>query len=142
MVLKSVLNKWNKQYQLFKKKKEVKTDMKDINYSEVNKYLFPNLKGLEEVKANSYFAQMKLKYLKENEQGHLFSLMANNELSPYLEQVEKEAREMYDRLVEDYKAKWNVTEELKEHNQMLWVQQMNNTDKVVKEIILKELICN
>ena len=49
--------------------------MKDINYSEVNGYLFPNLKGREEVKVNSYFAQMKLKYLKTNEQGHLFSLM-------------------------------------------------------------------
>ena len=61
MVLKNVLNKWNKQYQLFKKKKEVKTDMKDINYSEVNGYLFPNLKGREEVKVNSYFAQMKFK---------------------------------------------------------------------------------
>lgn len=49
--------------------------MKDINYSEVNGYLFPNLKGREEVKVNSYFAQMKLKYLKTNEQGHLFSFV-------------------------------------------------------------------
>ena len=116
--------------------------MKDINYSEVNDCLFPNLKGLEEVKANSYFARMKIKYLKENEQGHLFSLMAKNELSTYLEQVDKEVNEMYDRLVEEYKTKWNVTEELKAHNQMEWVQQMNNIDNVVKEIILKELICN
>lgn len=115
--------------------------MKDINYSEVNGYLFPNLKGQEEVKVNSYFVQMKLKYLKTNEQGHLFSLMVNNELSSYLEQVEKEASEMYDKLVEEYQVKWNVTEELKELNQMQWVQQMNNIDNVVKEIIVKELIC-
>ena len=116
--------------------------MKDINYSEVNGYLFPNLKGREEVKVNSYFAQMKLKYLKTNEQGHLFSLMAKNELSTYLEQVEKEANEMYDSFVEEFKVKWNVTEKLKERDQMEWVQQMNNIDNVVKEIILKELICN
>ena len=49
---------------------------------------------------------------------------------------------MYDRLVEEYKTKWNVTEELKAHNQMEWVQQMNNIDNVVKEIILKEYIYN
>lgn len=116
--------------------------MKDIKYSEINGYLFPNLKEQEEVCVNSYFAEMKLKYLKENEQGHLFSLMANNVLLTYLKQVEKEANKMYDRLVEEYKAKWNVTEELKEYNQMLWVQQMNNIDNVVKEIILKEYICN
>lgn len=66
--------------------------------------------------------------------------MANNELSIYLEQVEKEANEMYDRLVEEYKAKWNVTEELKMENQMKWVQQMNNIDNVVKEVIINEII--
>ena len=68
--------------------------------------------------------------------------MAKNELSTYLEQVDKEVNEMYDRLVEEYKTKWNVTEELKAHNQMEWVQQMNNIDNVVKEIILKEYIYN
>lgn len=115
--------------------------MKDIKYNEINGYLFPNLKGLKEVNVNSYFAQMKLKYLKENEQGHLFSLMANNELSTYLEQVEKEANEMYDRLVKEFKVKWNVTEELKECNQVEWIQQMNNIDNVVKEIVINELIC-
>lgn len=114
--------------------------MKDIKYSEVNGYLFPNLKEQEEVCVNSYFAEMKLKYLKENEQGHLFSLMAKNELSTYLEQVEKEANEMYERLVEEFKVKWNVTEKLKERDQMEWVQQMNNIDSVVKEIIVKEFI--
>ncbi|WP_418555104.1 hypothetical protein [Longibaculum muris] len=41
--------------------------MKDIDYCEVNGYLFPNLKGPDEVKVNSYFARMKFKYLKENE---------------------------------------------------------------------------
>ncbi|KXU40734.1 TnpV protein [Longibaculum muris] len=115
--------------------------MKDIEYKEVNGYLFPNLKGPEDVKVNSYFARMKVKYLKENHQGHLVSLMANNELSTYLEQVEKEANEMYDRLVEEYKAKWNVTEELKMENQMKWVQLMNNIDNAVKEVIMNELIC-
>ncbi len=116
-------------------------NMKDIEYKEVNGYLFPNLKGPEDVKVNSYFARMKVKYLKENHQGHLVSLMANNELSTYLEQVEKEANEMYDRLVEEYKAKWNVTEELKMENQMKWVQLMNNIDNAVKEVIMNELIC-
>ena len=116
-------------------------NMKDIEYKEVNGYLFPNLKGPEDVKVNSYFARMKVKYLKENHQGHLVSLMANNELSTYIEQVEKEANEMYYRLVEEYKAKWNVTEELKMENQMKWVQLMNNIDNAVKEVIMNELIC-
>ena len=39
--------------------------------------------------------------------------MSKNELSTFLEQVEKEVNEMYERLIEEYKVKWNVTEELK-----------------------------
>ena len=35
-----------------------------------------------------------------------------------LEQVQKEADDLYDRLVEEYKVKWNVTEELKKKNQI------------------------
>ena len=40
-------------------------NMKDIEYKEVNGYLFPNLKVPEDVKVNSYFARMKVKYLKK-----------------------------------------------------------------------------
>ena len=34
-------------------------------------------------------------------------------LNDYLLKVQKEADDLYDRLVEEYKTKWNVTEELK-----------------------------
>ena len=54
--------------------------------------------------------------------------------------MQKEADDLYDRLVEEYKTKWNVTEELKQNDQMKWVQMMNNIKSCVDEIINQEII--
>ena len=51
----------------------------------------------------------------------------------------KEADDLYERLVEEYKIKWNVTEELKQTDQMKWVQMMNNIKSCVDGFILLEI---
>ena len=43
--------------------------------------------------------------------------------------------ELYNRLIAQYKVKWNITEELKEKDQMKWLQEMNNIENVVMEFI-------
>ena len=48
--------------------------------------------------------------------------------------------DLYDRLVEEYKIKWNVTEELKQNDQIKWVQMMNNIKSCVDEIVYKKLL--
>lgn len=70
--------------------------MKEIEYIQVGDYQLPNLK-VEEMHLNR-FGRAKLDYLKKHD---------------YLLKVQKEAGDLYDRLVEEYKTKWNVTEELK-----------------------------
>ena len=70
--------------------------MKEIEYIQVGDYQLPNLK-VEEMHLNR-FGRAKLDYLKKHD---------------YLLKVQKEANDLYDRLVEEYKTKWNVTEELK-----------------------------
>ena len=90
--------------------------MKEIEYIQVGDYQLPNLK-VEEMQ-----------------------LISKNELNDYLLKVQKEADDLYDRLVEEYKTKWNVTEELKQNDQMKWVQMMNNIKKSIEEIVFRELI--
>ena len=46
----------------------------------------------------------------------------------------------YEKMVKEYKIKWNVTEELKQKNQIKWVLMMNNINNCVYEIINKEII--
>ena len=97
--------------------------MKEIEYIQVGDYQLPNLK-VEEMHLNR-FGRAKLDYLKKHD---------------YLLKVQKEADDLYDRLVEEYKTKWNVTEELKQNDQMKWVQMMNNIKKSIEEIVFRELI--
>ena len=97
--------------------------MKEIEYIQVGDYQLPNLK-VEEMHLNR-FGRAKLDYLKKHD---------------YLLKVQKEADNLYDRLVEEYKTKWNVTEELKQNDQMKWVQMMNNIKSCVDEIVYKTLL--
>lgn len=48
--------------------------------------------------------------------------------------------ELYVRLVEQYKVKWNITEELKENDQMKWVQETNNIRVTIEETLINEII--
>lgn len=112
--------------------------MKEIEYIQVGDYQLPNLK-VEEMHLNR-FGRTKLDYLKKYDYGLYFKLISKNELNDYLLKVQKEADDLYDRLVEEYKTKWNVTEELKQNDQMKWVQMMNNIKKSIEETVFRELI--
>ena len=112
--------------------------MKEIEYIQVGDYQLPNLK-VEEIHLNR-FGRAKLDYLKKYDYGLYFKLLSKNELNDFLLKVQKEADDLYERLVEEYKIKWNVTEELKQNDQMKWVQMMNNIKNCVDEIVYKEVI--
>lgn len=112
--------------------------MKEIEYIQVGDYQLPNLK-VEEMHLNR-FGRAKLDYLKKYDYGLYFKLLSKNELNDFLLKVQKEADDLYERLVEEYKIKWNVTEELKQNDQMKWVQMMNNIKNCVDEIVYKEVI--
>lgn len=54
--------------------------------------------------------------------------------------IDKQANDMFFRLVKELAEKENITEELKSNDQMLWVQKMNNIRNRVTEIVNKEII--
>ena len=112
--------------------------MKEIEYIQVGDYQLPNLK-VEEMHLNR-FGRVKLDYLKKHDYLLYFKLLSKNELNDYLLKAQKEADDLYERLVEEYKIRWNVTEELKQKDQMKWVQMMNNIKSCVDEIVYKEVI--
>ena len=57
-----------------------------------------------------------------------------------MNQVDKEAREKVEILMEQMAEQWGVTEELKRQEQMEWVRRMNNIKNAAEEIALKEII--
>lgn len=68
------------------------------------------------------------------------TLLTGGKLNGYLADIDRQAGELFSRLVKDLAEKENVTEELKSTDMMLWVQKMNNIRNRATEIVNTELI--
>ena len=124
----------------FRKSRKDKIHEK-TKYIEVDELLYPDLELSDQKEVHlSKYGRMKLNYLKEYQKGLHFELQATNQLYDYLQIIDKEANEMYEQLLIDFKKKRNITEELKENDQMKWVQEMNNIQNCIEKIIRKEVI--
>ena len=111
-------------------------------YTQVGDYLIPNLKlPAEETQANIGVWSMRHKrFLKENHRVLYANLMTSGKLVAYLDDIEQQATAMFLRLVKELAENENITEKLKEENQMLWVQKMRNISNRATEIVNAELI--
>ena len=87
------------------------------------------------------WGRMHEDYLKKNKRHILDSMLMSGKLHSYLADIDEQARDMFDMLVEQMKEAEGVTEELKEKNQLEWVKQMNNIQQKVREIVCCEFIC-
>ena len=82
---------------------------------------------------------MYLKHLKENYKAHYLALLAENKLNDELLSMDKQINDRYDVLLKQLMEKRNINEELKENDQMKWVQEINNIKNIVEKIIIKDL---
>ena len=116
--------------------------MSKIIYRQVGDYLIPNLK-LPPEEANitlGKWGMLYKDYLLNHKKVVFFTLLAGGKLYQHCAEVEKQANEMYDLLIEQMKEAEGVTEELKEQAQLEWVQRMGNIQQRAKEIVCSELI--
>ena len=81
-----------------------------------------------------------MRYLKNHHPIIYTNLLTSCKLTEYLADIDKQAEDMFFRLVKQLAKQEGVTEQLKADNQMMWVQQMNNIRNRVTEIINNELI--
>ena len=86
------------------------------------------------------WGQRHRRYLKDHHKVLYTSLLTSGKLNGYLADIDRQAEEMFSRLVKQLSEKEGVTETLKAENQMLWVQKMNNLRNAATEIVSSELI--
>ena len=110
-------------------------------YRMVNGYKIPNLDLPEEAKKPlGRWGQAHLDYLSHNKKVLLATMLAKGSLWKYLQETDKQAQEMFEALVGDMCIDNDITEDLKENDQMKWVKEMNNILQAAQEIIETELI--
>ena len=104
-------------------------------------YYLPCLKRpKEESRHIGVWGQRHLRYLKQYRKVRYYNLLTSGKLNGYLADIDRQAEEMFSRLVKQLAEKENVTEALKAENQMLWVQKMNNLRNAAMEIVSSDLI--
>ena len=86
------------------------------------------------------WGQRHLRYLKEHRHVRYANLLTSGKMNAYLADIDRQAEELFLRLVKQMAEAEGVTEALKAENQMLWVQKMNNLRNAAMEIVSNELI--
>ena len=90
-----------------------------IEYEEINGLLYPKLALPTQKQIHlTEFGRKRLQYLKQYRPIVYTNLLTSGELNEHLQMIDDETNALYDRLIEQYKTKRNITEELKEKDQM------------------------
>ncbi len=108
-------------------------------YKQVGDYLLPDVE-LPEEKPIGVWGQQHLQYLKQYRKAMYDSLLLAGKLNDYLTDIDKQANEMFQRLVKQLAEKEAITEQLKATDQMEWVRRMNAVRATATEIVNKEII--
>ena len=113
-----------------------------ISYRNVSDYLIPNLTLPPEESSVTLgkWGLMHKEYLLKHKKVLFTTLLTQGKLYQHCAEIEKQAQDMFDSLVEQMKKAEGVTEQLKEDNQIDWVCRMQNIEARVRETICEELI--
>ena len=123
----------------------------------MDKYIYDDKNGLwYELQGNYYipclilptekeqpiglWGQRHKRYLQEHKRVLYITLLTSGKLNSYLSDIDKQAQERFERLIEDMKRAQGITEQLKSKNQLLWVQRLNNIRACAMEIVNEEII--
>lgn len=125
---------------VMKLKKHYTNEQTGISYTLHGDFYLPDLKPAEENITLGKWGTMHKSYLKKHKKVLFNSLLIKGTLFQYCAEVEGQANEMYDILVEQIKESEGVTEQLKEHDQWEWAQRMGDIQARAREIVCNELI--
>ena len=113
-------------------------DKNGLDYELVGDYYLPCLKAPESPKVGQ-FGLMYLDYLRNHKRVTYSGLMLSGKLKEHIEDVDRQAEDMFSPLVEQMAKAEGVTEQLKVTDQMKWVRLMNNIRNRAEEIIISEI---
>lgn len=114
----------------------------NIEYRRVGDYNIPNI-ILPPEEANitlGKWGMLHKDYLLKHKKVVFVTLLAEGKLYQHCAKVEKQAREMFDNLVEQMKQAEGVTKQLKEENQLEWVCRMQNIEARAREVVNNEIV--
>ena len=118
--------------------------MAELAYKQAGDYLIPDLKAdgedeWEEAPLGKY-GMLRETFLEEHHHGTYVSMLLTGRLYPHLREIDRQAREQVDRMVDDLKKQNGVDEAMKARDQMGWVQAVNSFIACAEESVLAEIV--
>lgn len=114
--------------------------MQELNYIRCGDYYIPDIRLPEESRPIGCWGRMHREYLKEHNPICFDTLFLDGTLWTYLADLNEQAQNRLEVIIEQMKASEGVTEALKAADQMAWVRAMNSIRNRAEEIILREMI--
>ena len=112
----------------------------EMQYIRVGEYFIPDLELPEETRPIGKWGRMHREYLKEHKPIQYNCLLLSGKLWTYLADLNEQAQDRLERMIDQMKISEGITEALKVSAPMAWVQRMNNIRTRAEEIIREELI--
>ena len=110
-------------------------------YEQQGDYFIPCLiLPTEEQVEIGIWGQRHLRYIKQHHKVRYVNLLTSGKLKGHLANIDKQAEDMFFRLVKQMAEREGVTEKLKADNQMEWVARMNNIRSRATEIVNHDII--
>ncbi len=113
--------------------------MTQLTYTQRGDYLIPDLEAPEAPRIGK-FGTMRHQYLRDYHRGIFDGMLLKGTLNGHLEEIDRQANEMMERLTSQMAKTQGVTEQLKATDQMAWVGRMNAIKAQAEEIVTRELI--
>ena len=110
-----------------------------LHYKLVSNYYLPCLEAPQAPQIGVW-GERRRRYLRKHEKATYTAMLLSETLNAHLEEVDRSASEMFDRLVTRIAEREGITEQLKAANQIEWARQMNNIRNRADEITRSTLI--
>ncbi len=120
-------------------KRHITDERTGLKYELVGDYYYPCLKAPEAPKVGR-FGMMYHDYLRNHKRVTYSGLMLSGKLKEHIEDIDRQAEELFSQLVEQMKQAEDVTEQLKAADQMEWVRRMNSIRNRAEEIVKSEVV--
>ena len=112
----------------------------ELGYLQTGDYFIPDLKLPQENRSIGKYGRMHRDYLQEHNPIRFDDLVLEGKLWTYLADLNKQAQNRLQLIIRQMQEEESVNNELKENNQMAWVQAMNSIHNRAEEIVLHELV--
>ena len=106
-----------------------------LDYVLVGDYYFPALILAEDSRPVGRWGRMYKRYLKEHHPARYQVLLLSGRLNSYLADIDVQAEEQLELIIQQMAEREKITEELKATDQMEWVRRMNSIQNRAEEVI-------